>query len=43
MAILINDTNYEKRGYGYGYGYGYGEEGKKSWLKKYLIFKTNTI
>ena len=20
MAVLINDTNYEKRGYGYGYG-----------------------
>lgn len=35
MAILINDTNYEKRGYGYGYGYGYGQkEVNKSWWKK---------
>ena len=35
MAILINDTNYEKRGYGYGYGYGYGEPKiKRSWLKR---------
>jgi hypothetical protein len=29
MAVLINDTNYEKKGYGYGYSYGYG----------YVIFK----
>jgi capsular exopolysaccharide synthesis family protein len=35
MAILINDTNYEKRGYGYGYGYGYGQkEVNKPWWKK---------
>ncbi|WKK66472.1 GumC family protein [Lutimonas zeaxanthinifaciens] len=35
MAILINDTNYEKKGYGYGYSYGYGyTETKKSWWKK---------
>jgi capsular exopolysaccharide synthesis family protein len=35
MTILINDTNYEKRGHGYGYGYGYGEtKGKRSWLKR---------
>jgi capsular exopolysaccharide synthesis family protein len=33
MSILINDTNYEKRGYGYGYGYG-EEKVKKSWLKR---------
>ncbi len=30
MAILINDTNYKKKGYGYGYGYGYGEPKIKS-------------
>jgi len=37
MAILINDTNYEKKGYGYGYGYGYGErESKKTWWEKIL-------
>ena len=35
MALLINDTNYEKKGYGYGYGYGYGErKAKRSWLKR---------
>ena len=35
MAILINDTNYEKKGYGYGYGYSYSyeEKKKKSWWK----------
>ena len=34
MAILINDTNYEKQGYGYG-GYGYEEyQSKKSWFKR---------
>lgn len=39
MALLINDTDYEK-GYGYGYGYGYGssyvygDTPKKSWWKK---------
>ncbi|MEL4457185.1 GumC family protein [Lutimonas vermicola] len=33
MSILINDTNYEKRGYGYGYGYG-EQKVKKSWLKR---------
>jgi capsular exopolysaccharide synthesis family protein len=34
MAILVNDTNYE-RGYGYGYGYGYGGvETKKAWWKR---------
>ena len=39
MAILINDTNYEKRGYGYGYGYGYGEPKSKraSWKKVFNI------
>jgi len=37
MAVLINDTNYEKRGYGYGYGYGYGQpETKKPWWKRIL-------
>jgi len=35
MAILINDTNYEKKGYGYGYSYGYGyTETKKAWWKR---------
>lgn len=33
MAILINDTNYEKKGYGYGYGYGELQT-KKSWFKR---------
>ncbi|MDH5412999.1 MAG: polysaccharide biosynthesis tyrosine autokinase, partial [Flavobacteriaceae bacterium] len=39
MAILINDTNYEKRGYGYGYGYGYGEPQSKRalWKKVFNI------
>lgn len=37
MAILINDTDYEKKVYGYGYGYGYGyseKESKKKWWKR---------
>ena len=35
MAVLINDTNYEKKGYGYGYSYGYGyTETKTPWWKK---------
>jgi len=35
MAVLINDTNYEKKGYGYGYSYGYGyTETKKAWWKR---------
>ena len=35
MAVLINDTNYEKKGYGYGYSYGYGyTEEKKAWWRK---------
>ena len=36
MAILINDTNYEKKGYGYGYGYSYSyeERKKKPWWRK---------
>ncbi len=25
MAIIVNGTNFKKKGYGYGYGYGYGE------------------
>ncbi len=33
MAILINDTNFEKTGYGYSYGYGESET-KKSWIKR---------
>ena len=38
MALLINDTNYEKKGYGYGYGYGYGErKAKRSWLKRMFL------
>jgi len=31
MALLINDINYEKKGYGYGYGY---TEERKAWWKK---------
>ncbi len=34
MAILINDTDYKKKGYGYGYSYSYEEKKKKSWWKK---------
>lgn len=34
MAMLINDTDYENKGYGYGYGYGYGNEGRKPWYKR---------
>ncbi len=35
MAILINDTDYEKNGYGYGYSYSYGEnQPKQSWFKR---------
>lgn len=37
MAVLINDTDYEKKAYGYGYGYGYGyseKESKKKWWKR---------
>lgn len=33
MALLINDTNFEKKGYGYGYGYG-ERKTKRSWLKR---------
>jgi len=33
MAMLINDTDYENKGYGYGYGYGYGNAEKKPWSK----------
>jgi Mrp family chromosome partitioning ATPase len=37
MAVLINDTNYEKRGYGYGYGYGYGQpDSKRPWWKRII-------
>ena len=35
MAILINDTDYEKKGYGYGYSYSYDEKKKKPWWKKW--------
>ena len=31
MAILINDTDYEKKGYGYGYS---EQEVKKPWWKR---------
>lgn len=42
MAILVNNTDYEKGGYGYGYGYGYGhEEDLIPWWKKILRGKTN--
>ena len=34
MTMLINDTDYENKGYGYGYGYGYGNAEKKPWYKK---------
>jgi hypothetical protein len=39
MALLINDTEYDKKGYGYKYGYGYGyseRESKTPWWKKFL-------
>ena len=39
MALLINDTDYDKKGYGYKYGYGYGyseRESKTPWWKKFL-------
>ncbi len=39
MALLINDTEYDKKGYGYTYGYGYGyseRESKTPWWKKFL-------
>ena len=36
MAILINDTDYKKKGYGYGYGYGYTKT-KKPWYKRFNV------
>ncbi len=34
MAMLLNDTDYENKGYGYGYGYGYGNVENMPWYKK---------
>ena len=36
MAILINHTDYKKKGYGYGYGYGYTKT-KKPWYKRFNV------
>ncbi len=42
MAVLVNDTNYEKvygYGYGYAYGYTYHEKAKNKWSKENLLNK----
>ncbi len=31
MTVLLNGTNFEKKGYGYGYGYGNNPSRKKKW------------
>ncbi|RXJ45954.1 GumC family protein [Gelidibacter gilvus] len=33
MNLLLNGTNFDKKGYGYGYGYGDNPENKKKWYQ----------
>lgn len=33
MNLLLNGTNFDKKGYGYGYGYGNNPHGKKKWYQ----------
>ncbi|MBJ7882694.1 GumC family protein [Gelidibacter salicanalis] len=33
MHVLLNGTNFEKKGYGYGYGYGNNPENNKKWYQ----------